>query len=36
MFEQWQPFWDILLLLGACGILTPLFIYIDRRERSGD
>lgn len=33
MLENWQPWYDILLLLGLCVILTPLFIYIDKKER---
>jgi len=33
MIEQWQPWFDVVLLLGVCGILTPLFIYIDKKER---
>lgn len=32
MFEQWQPWWDVVLLIVACGILTPVFIYIDKKE----
>jgi len=27
MFENWQPFWDVLLLLAASGILTT-WLYI--------
>jgi hypothetical protein len=27
MFESWQPFWDVLLLLAASGIIT-LWLYI--------
>jgi len=33
MLENWQPWYDILLLLGTCAILTPLYIYIDKKER---
>lgn len=33
MLENWQPWYDILLLLGLCVILTPLCIYIDKKER---
>jgi hypothetical protein len=36
MIEQWQPWFDVLLLLGACVILTPLFAYIDKKERDND
>jgi len=36
MLENWQPWFDILLLLSTCAILTPLYVYIDRRERDGD
>lgn len=36
MLENWQPWFDILLLLGTCAILTPLCVYIDRKERDGD
>jgi hypothetical protein len=36
MIEQWQPWWDVLLLVWTCVILTPLFIYIDRKERDND
>jgi hypothetical protein len=27
MFESWQPFWDVLILLSASGILT-VWLYI--------
>jgi hypothetical protein len=27
MYENWQPFWDVLLLLAASGIIT-LWLYI--------
>jgi len=27
MFENWQPFWDVLILLAASGILTT-WLYI--------
>jgi hypothetical protein len=27
MFENWQPFWDVLILLSASGILTA-WLYI--------
>ena len=33
MIEQWQQWFDVVLLLGVCVILTPLFIYIDKKER---
>ena len=33
MLENWQPWYDILLLLGLCVILMPLCIYIDKMER---
>ena len=33
MLENWQPWYDILLLLGTCIILTPVYIYIDKKER---
>ena len=36
MFEQWQPWFDVLLLIGTCVILTPVFIYIDKKERKND
>jgi len=34
MLENWQPWFDILLLLGVCVILTPLCIYIDKKEQN--
>lgn len=42
MLESWQPWFDILLLLGTCVILSPVVYYIDsreatdRRENNGD
>ena len=33
MLENWQPWFDILLLLGTCVILSPAVYYIDRREK---
>lgn len=27
MFENWQPWWDALLLLASCGIIT-LWLYV--------
>lgn len=27
MFENWQPFWDVLILLSASGILTT-WLYV--------
>lgn len=42
MIENWQPWFDILLLLGTCVILSPVLYYIDsreatnRRENDGD
>ena len=36
MIENWQPWFDILLLLGTCVILSPVVYYIDRRENDGD
>ena len=27
MFENWQPFWDVLILVSTFGILT-LWLYI--------
>ena len=36
MLENWQPWFDILLLLGTCVILSPVLYYIDRRENDDD
>ena len=36
MIEQWQPWFDVLLLIGTSAILTPVFIYIDKKERDND
>ena len=33
MFENWQPFWDVLILLSVAVVFTPVFAYIDKQER---
>ena len=30
MFENWQPFWDVLILISSSGILT-LWLYLKER-----
>lgn len=32
MFEQWQPWWDVVLLLTVTGVFSLVYVFINEGE----